>query len=127
MGMQRIDRIGVATIANAQTGNGATTDFVDFATNPLVSLGYSVVQITTTVGATPTCTYAIEGSIDGSTWYALSYADIATPGTAAVTTFTATTATTTRKVIQPNVPARFLRVTFSANTNVTNTVQVYSG
>lgn len=127
MASQRIDRWGVATISAAQTGNGATTDFADLSTRTDANLlGYPVVKITTTVGATPTCTYAIEGSMDGSSWYPVSYADIATPTTLSQATFAISTATTTRKVVQPVTPCRFLRITFSANTNVTNTVDVYS-
>lgn len=125
---QQAFQLNGVTIANAQTGNGATTDVADrrffdsqaYLVNP-------VVQITTTIGATPTCTYAVEGSLDGSNWYAMSYADSATPTTYAVATFAITTATTKRVIVQANqTPARYLRVTFSANTNVTNTVTVFA-
>lgn len=127
MATQQVFKFSQATISTAQTGNGATTDVADLSSaNATPSLGYDVVQIVTTVGATPTCTYLVEGSLDGASWYPLSIADMATPTTVAQTTFAITTATTTRKVIQPITPCRFVRVTYSANTNVTNTVTVYS-
>lgn len=106
------------SLAAAQTGNGPTTNVVDRGAR----LGPALLKITTTIGATPTCTYAIEGSHDGVIWFAIPYADSATPGTVSVATFVITTATTVWKYIQPNVPARFLRVNMSANTNVTNTI-----
>lgn len=110
-----------AQISNAQAGNGASTHIVDrgaAAERP------ALLTITTTVGATPTCTYAIEGSADGTGWWPVSYADAATPDTGAVATFAITTATTTRKILRPGQPWRFLRLTYSANTNVTNTADV---
>lgn len=127
MATQQVYKFSQATIATAQTGNAVSTDVADLSSANLTpTLGYDVVQIVTTVGATPTCTYLIEGSLDGANWYPLSIADMATPTTVAQTTFAITTATTVRKVIQPYTPCRFVRVTMSANTNVTSTITVYS-
>ena len=111
-----------ARLSAAQTGDGASTNIVDrgaFTERP------ALLQITTTVGATPTCTYAIEGSADGTSWFAVAYADPATPETPAVATFAITTATTTRRILRADQPWRFLRLTYSANTNVTNTADLY--
>lgn len=110
-----------AQISNAQAGNGASTHIVD---RGAATERPALLAITTTVGATPTCTYAIEGSADGTGWWPVSYADPATPDTGAVATFAITTATTTRKILRPGQPWRFLRLTYSANTNVTNTADV---
>jgi hypothetical protein len=109
-------------LSTAQTGNGVSTNIVDRggATGP------ALLKIVTTIGATPTCTYLIEGSAGGADWYPLQYADSATPGTVVVTTFVITTAITALKIIQPNQPVRFIRVTYSANTNVTNTTDVFT-
>lgn len=110
-----------ARLSQAQAGNGASTNIVDrgaAAERP------ALLAITTAVGATPTCTYAIEGSADGTNWFAVSYADPATPDTGAVATFALTTAGTTLKILRPNQPWRYLRLTYSANTNVTNTADV---
>jgi len=108
-------------LCSAQTGNGATTNIVDRAGRT----GPALLTITTAIGATPTCTYAIEGSADGVTWFAIPYSDSATPETISVATFVITTAITAKKYLKAGVPWRFVRVTFSANTNVTNTVDVW--
>lgn len=116
-----IPATNTASLSSGQTGNGASTNVVDRGD----SLGPALLRIVTTVGATPTCTYAIEGSADGSDWFPVAYADAATPETLSVATFVITTATTTRKILRPNHPWQFLRVTYSANTNVTNTADVW--
>lgn len=107
------------TLSSAQTGTGASTNVADRRGR----VGTPVlVTVTTTVGATPTCTYAIEGSVDGTNFFAVAFADSATPETVSVATFTVTTATTVRKILRINHPWRYLRVTMSSNTNVTNTI-----
>jgi len=108
-------------LSTAQTGNGVSTNIVDRGN----TVGPALVKIVTTIGATPTCTYLIEGSADGISWYPVQYADSATPATVVVTTFVITTATTVQKIIQPNQPVRYLRITYSANTNVTSTADVW--
>lgn len=117
----------IATLSSGQTGNGASTNVADRAGGSIVgeaATGPALLTITTTVGASPTCTYAVEGSVDGSDWWSVAYADAATPETVSVATFTITTATTARKILRPNHPWRYLRVTYSANTNVTNTASL---
>jgi hypothetical protein len=111
-----------ANLSTAQTGNGASTNVADRggrATSP------ALLTIVSAVGATPTCTYAIEGSADGVNWWSIAFADLATPETLSVATFVITTATTTQKILRHNHPWRFCRLTYSANTNVTNTADVW--
>lgn len=110
-----------AQLSAAQVGDGASTNIVD---RGAATERPALLSITTAVGATPTCTYAIEGSADGVSWFAVSYADPATPDTGSVATFNITTATTTRKILRAHQPWRFARLTYSANTNVTNTADV---
>lgn len=112
-----------ANLSTAQTGNGASTNIADRITGAQCA---ALLKITTTVGATPTCTYAVEGSADGANWFAVAYADSATPETLSVATFVITTATTVYKIMRVNHPWRFLRITYSANTNVTNTADVWT-
>lgn len=83
-----------------------------------------LVRVSTTVGATPTCTYALQGSTDQSTWTALQFADYLSPDTAVSTTFVITTATTAIKLIIPAQKYKYFRVNMTANTNVTNTIDV---
>lgn len=111
-----------ANLSNAQTGNGASTNVADRGSATGCT---ALLKVTTTVGATPTCTYAIEGSADGANWFPVAYADSATPETMSVATFAITTATTVYKILRVNMPWRYLRVTYSANTNVTNTADVW--
>lgn len=110
-----------ARLSQAQAGNGVSTNILD---RGAVVGRPALLAITTAVGSTPTCTYAIEGSADGTTWFPVPYADPATPDTWAVATFAITTAGTTLKILRPDQPWRFLRLTYSANTNVTNTADV---
>lgn len=111
-----------ANLSSAQTGNGQSTNVADRGG----ARGPALLKITTTIGATPTCTYAIEGSPDGTNWFAIPYADSATPTTVSVATFVITTATTVYKLLQVDQPWRFVRLTYSANTNVTSTADIWT-
>lgn len=110
-------------LCTAQTGNGASTNV---AYRGDINGPAMLMKITTTVGATPTVTILIEGSLDGTNFFPAAYADAATPATVVATSFAITTATTVYKLLQPNQPWRYLRVTFSANTNVTTTIDVWT-
>lgn len=110
-------------LSSGQVGNGPSTDVLDRGGG---STGPALVTITTLIGATPTCTYALECSVDGSDWFPVAYADALTPETVSVATFVITTATTARKILRAGHPWRYARVTYSANTNVTNTASVVS-
>lgn len=111
-----------ASLSAAQAGSAVSTNVVD---RGAVTERPALLKVTTTVGATPTCTYLIEGSADGTNWLPVAYADSATPETVSVATFVITTATTVYKILRAHHPWRFLRVTYSANTNVTNTADVW--
>jgi hypothetical protein len=111
-----------ANLSTAQVGNGASTNVADRGG----AVGPVLLKLVTTIGGGPTCTYAIEGSADGTNFYAIPYADQATPTTVSVATFAITTAATFYKIIQPNTPVRYVRLTYSANTNVTNTTDVFT-
>lgn len=110
-----------ATLSNSQTGSAVSTNVLD---RGAVTNRPSMLKITTTVGATPTCTYALGGSPDGVDWFAAPYAEVATPTTLVIATFAITTAGTVFKILLPDFPWRFFRLTYSANTNVTNTAEV---
>lgn len=113
---------GSANLSTGQTGNGPSANIADRGGLN----GPAILKITTTVGATPTCTYAVEGSPDGVSWHPIPIADPATPTTASVATFAITAATTVFKYLLVDFPWRFVRLTYSANTNVTNTADVWS-
>jgi hypothetical protein len=114
----------VVSLGSAQTGNVVTTNVAQRrfdlpATRP------AVVRIVTTVGATPTCTYQIEGSADGTSFYPLASFDASGAVSPTGATFVITAAATTWRVIPVDLPWTFLRITYSANTNVTNTADVW--
>jgi hypothetical protein len=111
-----------ANLCTAQVGNGASTNIAD---RGAVGGGPGILRVITTIGATPTCTYLVEGSADGTNWFAAPIALVTAPETVSVATFVITTAATSLFHIRPNHAWRYLRVTFSANTNVTNTVDVF--
>jgi hypothetical protein len=111
----------VAILSTAQTGNAVSTNILDrgaFTERP------AMLKLVTTVGATPTCTYALGASTDGVDWFAVPHAEVATPTTVAVATFVITTATTAWKILLADYPWRYFRLTYSVNTNVTNTAEV---
>lgn len=83
------------------------------------------IVITSTIGATPTVTVNIRGSIDGVNYFNIPYALVATPSTFALTALTITTATTTTYLLQAGQPWQFVKLVLSANTNVTLSATAY--
>jgi hypothetical protein len=110
------------TLSTAQTGNFTT---------PAVTANYhntadgGGILITSAIGATPTVTANIQGSIDGVNFFNIPYSLVATPRTFVVTAITITTAVTTTYILQENVPWQQVRVAYTANTNVTLTTTAY--
>jgi hypothetical protein len=109
------------TLSSAQTGNADSTNTVDRGSRR----DAGAVVITSTVGSTPSVTVNIQGSVDGTNWHNVGYALVATPETVAVSALTITSATTTTYLLRPNQPWQFLKLVYSANTNVTLTATAY--
>src|SRR5262245_2150739 len=109
-------------LSTAQTGNAVSTNIVDRG----ASTGPALLRVVTTVGSTPTCTYLVEGSANGTDWAPAPIADPATPTSVSVATFAITSATTTLKYVLAGYPWRYLRITMSANTNVTSTIDLFT-
>lgn len=114
---------GVVTIASAQAGNGATTNYADRGSAH--KRGGTMVRVVAGTGAGPTCTYQIEVSLDASTWDDATYADISDLDTDSTATFAIVADSVVSKVLKHPDSWRYVRVTMSANTNVTNTVDVW--
>jgi hypothetical protein len=110
-----------AILSNAQTGNGDSTNF---ALRPSTAPGGALV-ITSTIGATPTVTVNIQGSVDGAAWFNVPYSLVATPRTFVLTALTITTAVTTTYLLQELVFWSYLKLALTANTNVTLTATAY--
>ena len=110
-----------ANLSNGQTGNGASTNIVDSGAGS----GPGLIKIVSTVGGSPTVTVAIECSLNGTDWFPAPYSDSATPTTTSVATFAITTATTSFKHLSPGFAYRYVRLLYSANVNVTLTVDIW--
>jgi hypothetical protein len=110
-----------AVLSTAQTGNGDSTNTA-FRT----SIGEAgAIVITSAIGATPTVTVNIQGSVDGTNFYNIPYALVATPETLTIAAITITTAVTTTYLLRPGHAWRYLQLVYSANTNVTLTATAY--
>lgn len=114
--------LNTANLSTAQTGTGASTNVLDRGN----TFGPGILKIVSTIGATPTVTVAIEGSVDGTNFFNIAYSTTAAPETPVVANLTITTATTAHYILRPNHPWRFLRLTLSANTNVTLTADAWA-
>lgn len=109
-------------LSTTQTGNGDSTNVMD---RGYTLRGPCLLRVVSTVGSTPTVTVNILGSMDGTNFFNTSYALPATPTTYTVAAITITTATTNHYIVIPNMPWRYLKLNYSANTNVTLTVDAF--
>ena len=109
-------------IADALTGN-VDTDTV-FVGSRLTTRQSGLI-ITSAIGATPTVTVNIRGSIDNVNYVNVPYsAENTVSATWVLTALTITTAKTGFYALQPGMNWRYLKLVLSANTNVTLTVDV---
>jgi hypothetical protein len=108
-------------LGTAQTTNVDTTNTMDRG----AMRGPVLLKLVTTIGATPTVTVNILGSMDGTNFYNVAYAVSGTPETPVVAAIVITTATTNFYILRPAHPWRYLKLNYSANTNVTITADVY--
>jgi hypothetical protein len=115
---------GPVRIATDLTGN-VDTDIVQVpGVRGTARMGALV--ITSAIGATPTVTVNIRGSVDGVNWINIPYsAENTFSATWVTTALTITTAKTGFYVLQPGHGWRMLKLVLSANTNVTLTVDAY--
>lgn len=112
---------GSYSLGTGQTGNVDTTNTIDRRG----TRGPCAVAVTTTVGATPTVKVDILGSVDGVNWYNVTYSLTATPRTQTEAQITITTAATFTYLLAVDQPWRFLKLTYSSNTNVTLSATAY--
>jgi hypothetical protein len=109
-------------LQTAQTGNADSTNTLD---RGYTLTGPTLLTIVSTIGGTPTVTVNLLGSMNGTTFYNVSYALIATPTTDTIAAITITTATTGHYVLKNTTPWRYLKLNMSANTNVTLTTTAF--
>ena len=111
----------VGNLQTAQTGNADSTNTVDTG----AGTGPATLKIVSTIGATPTVTVNIQGSVDGTNWFNVPYSTTAAPSTFVLTALTITTAVTSHYYLQPTYGWRYLKLVMSANTNVTLTSDLW--
>src|SRR6266487_1494656 len=97
-------------LSTTQTGN-FTTPGASCTRQDSTSAG--AIVITSTIGATPTVTANIQGSVDGVNFYNIPYSLVATPSTFVLTALTITTAVTTLYQLQPNQAYQQVRVAYT--------------
>jgi hypothetical protein len=107
--------ISLGTSLTGNTASNVVTLPQDYIKNALL------VRMTSTVGATPTASVAIQGSKDNVNWFPVDYSDSATPSVYTQAPLTITTAATIQKMIRPHQSFKFIRFNMTANTNVTIT------
>ena len=122
MAVQDAQPGAAVVLSAAQTGTGDSTHQALRRDRQ----GGGAVVITSAIGATPTVTVNIQGSVDGTTFFNIPYALVATPRTFVLTAITITTAVTTTYLLQEGVFWRYLKLVYSANTNVTLTASAYT-
>jgi len=110
-------------LSDAQTGNGDSTNVAFRGSRDTAG----TVIITSAIGATPTVTVNIQGSVDG-----VNYANVpyyagawAVAPTYILTAIVITTAVTTMYHIRGTDDFRYFKLVYSANTNVTLTADAY--
>ena len=112
-------------VADAVTADG-DSDVYDFGAGNGEDVREAIlVRIVTSAGTTPTVTVAIKGSRDGTNYSNLEYADSADPTSFSASDLTLTATGTAVKIIKPGQKYRYLRITLSATTGMTTTIDVY--
>lgn len=113
---------GSKNLQTAQTGNADSTNTLQRAYEVQRQL---ILRITSTIGATPTVTVNIRGSVDGTTFYNIPYSPLASdPNGYTVAALVITTATTAYYALMPGQSWNYIKLVMSLNTNVTLTSDV---
>lgn len=111
-------------LQTAQGGNADSTNVVQRSGGE-VNLRQMVVRIVSAIGATPTVTIKILGSVDGVTYFKIPYSVLsAIAGDWSTADIVTTTAKTEHYALFPGFAWNFLKINMSANTNVTLTSDV---
>lgn len=113
--------VNLSTTQTSAAGAVDSTNTLD--RGPLA--GPALLRVVTTVGAGPTVKVDIQGSMDGTNFFNVPYALIATPETWVVAQITIVAALTNHYVIKALVPWRYLKLVYSLNTNVTLTCDIF--
>lgn len=98
-------------------------------TSPVVDRGMyrgpCALVMSNVAGGSPTVNVDIQGSVNGTHWYNVAYALVATPNTVAVAQIAITSTATTTYLLLTDQAWRFLRITTSTVNNDVLTVDFY--
>ena len=109
-------------LQNAQTGNADSTNTGQRAYEVQRQ---AVLRIVSTIGATPTVTVNIKGSVDGTTFYNIPYSVLSVaPNGWTTAALVITTAVTAYYVLMPGQSWNYIKLVMTLNTNVTLTTDV---
>jgi hypothetical protein len=108
------------TVAGSTTAaHYSKTTFYSDVLDRQASYGGGAIVITSLVGTAPnTAAVNIEGSADGTNWFNVPYALVATPRTFVLTALTITTSTAVTYLLQELVFWRYLRLKMASHTNI---------
>jgi len=112
-------------LQNAQTGNADSTNTIDRIASGELNLRPAILRIVSTIGATPTVTVNIRGSVDGVNFYNIPYLSLGAAGGDYTTApLVITTAVTGLYLLMPLLSWRFIKLVMTLNTNVTLTSDI---
>lgn len=112
-------------LSTTQTSAAGAVDSTNTMDRGYTLVGPCLLRVVTTVGGGPTVKVDIEGSMDGTNFYNVSYALPATPTTYTVAQITITSATTNHYILVAGAPWKYLKLVYTLNTNVTLTVDAF--
>ncbi len=124
-------RLGIEEPADSTVNLSTTQTFAGSADSTNTAdrgqlVSGAMLKCVVTVGATPTLTANIQGSIDGTNFFNIPYALIATPTTWTIAAITnMNSAATFYYILQGDQPWRYLKIAMSNNLNVTITTDAY--
>ena len=110
-------------LQNAQTGNADSTNTLQRTGD--YNRRAPVLRIVSTIGATPTVTVNIKGSVDGTTFYNIPYSPMAALNDWTVAALVITTAVTSLYQFMPGQSWNYIKVVMTLNTNVTLTTDLF--
>jgi hypothetical protein len=109
-------------LQTAQGGNADSTNIIQRNAGGEINLRQMILRIASAIGATPTVTVAVMGSHDGTNWFRVPYSNLASiAGAWSIADIVITTAATLLLALMPGQGWQYLKLTMSANTNVTLT------
>lgn len=109
------DFTAVMPLCANQTGNGPSQNIIDRGGNRMTAL----LSLKAVVGASPTVTVHVLGSMDAVEYYMLPYAEVADPTNLSIDPIVVNAAGTIHHVLWEDCPWRYMKLNLVGNNNVT--------